>query len=60
MPPQKVPTRLRLYDHLLADHFREHRQMAFVAGPRPFVAADCFSRKDPVVVPTRTFLSQLP
>ena len=26
----------------------------------PYVAADCFTRKDPVVVPARTFFSQLP
>ncbi len=26
---------------------------------RPFTAVDCFTRTDPVVVPARTFLSQL-
>jgi len=26
---------------------------------RPFAAVDCFTRTDPVIVPARTFLSQL-
>jgi hypothetical protein len=57
----------RLYDAILADHFARRRQMAFVTGPRqvqavldmPYGDADCFERREPVVVPARTLLSQL-
>ena len=53
----KAPTSaaVRLYDRVLQDHFARLRQMAFVSGPD----ADCFARKEPVVVPARTLLSQL-
>jgi hypothetical protein len=30
-----------------------------VAFDRPFVAADCFARTDPVIVPAQTLLAQL-
>lgn len=37
-----------------------HAQHAFqVVLERPFAAVDCFTRTDPVLVPARTFLSQL-
>jgi len=36
----------------------EHAFQAVVE--MPFVSADCFACKDPVVVPARTLLSQLP
>lgn len=29
-----MPTQPRLYDHMLRDHLAQHRQMAFVSGPR--------------------------
>jgi predicted AAA+ superfamily ATPase len=29
-----VAARVRLYDHVLREHFARHRQMAFVSGPR--------------------------
>jgi hypothetical protein len=43
-------------------HFQDQTGAAFafqVVQELPYVDADCFSRSAPVVVPARTFLSQL-
>jgi hypothetical protein len=44
------------------EHFQRQTRSAHafqVVIEEDFVAADCFSRRDPCVVPARTFLSQL-
>jgi hypothetical protein len=49
----------RLYEAMLADHFKAHCQMALMVMELPFEDADCFREQQPIVVPARTFLSQL-
>jgi hypothetical protein len=44
----------RLYTAVLRDHIEQHRQMNL-----PYEQADCFKVRKPVVVPAKTFLSQL-
>ena len=46
--------------HLWSFQKQLHAEYAFqVVIDRPYIQADCFSHHDPVVVPARTFLSQL-